>query len=167
MKRFLFPLLALLYLTGCSDSNTTLEQKLKEAVTEGEVDAKGYKTINLTELTDFEWDKLYYFQPGEDKKIISDAIGFRWDGATVEDGYRRLLFVKGQEVVSYTDYNYREFPLAVYGCRGDKWVYPSSRSTFATFKYCSGDDKVYTFIPVACIEDISELIANKCPEKAA
>ncbi|MBC5992827.1 hypothetical protein [Pontibacter cellulosilyticus] len=163
MKRYLLPLLALLYFTSCSDSNTSLEQKLREAVTEGEVGANGYKTINLTELTDFEWDRLYYFQAGEDNKSISDAIGFKWEGAGVDEGYRRLLFVKGEEVVSYTDYNYSEFPLFVYGCQGDKWVYPISRSSFASFKYCNEDVEVYTFIPVPCVEDIRELMTYKCP----
>ena len=166
MKKYLLPLLALLYFASCSDSNTTFEQKLKTAVTADEAGTNGYKTVNLAELTDFEWDRLYFFQAGEDKKSISDAIGFKWEGAAVDAGYRRLLFVKGEEVVSYTDYLYSEFPLFVYGCQGDKWVYPSSRSTFATFKYCSGEDEVYAFIPVACVGDISELMANKCPEKA-
>ncbi len=167
MKRYLLPLLAILYFTSCSDNNTSLEQKLREAVTEGEAGPKGYKTINLTELTDFEWERMYYFQPNEDKRSISDAIGFRWEGVEVKAGFRRLLFVKGEEVVSYVDYNYDEFPLALYGCHSDKWIYPSSRSQFATFKYCSGDSEVYTFIPVPCVEDIRELMEYNCPEKAA
>lgn len=165
MKRYLLPLLALLYFTSCSDSNTSLENKLKEAVTEGETGPSGYKTISLTELTDFEWDKLYYFQAGEEKKLIGSAIGFKWDGPAVGEEDRRLLFVKGEEVVSYVDYNYREFPLFVYGCDEDKWVYPKSRSQFASFKYCDGDKETYTFIPVACVGNIKDLMQLKCPDK--
>lgn len=165
MKRYILPLIALLYLASCSDSNSSLEEKLMTAVTEGEVGADGYKTIQLSDLTDFEWETMYYFQPYEDKKVISDAIGFKWDGAEVKEGFRRLLFVKGDEVVSYVDYNYNEFPLAVYGCEGDKWVYPKSRTQFASFKYCSGEKEVYTLMPVRCIEDIRELMQYKCPEK--
>ncbi|GAB3199204.1 hypothetical protein ABID22_001773 [Pontibacter aydingkolensis] len=165
MKRFVLPLLAILYLAGCSDSNTSLEQELKAAVTEGEAGPKGYKTVKLTELTDFEWDKVYYFQPNENKWAISDVIGFRWEGDDIEPNHRRLLFVKGEEVVSYTDYDYTEFPLFVYGCQNDRWIYPSSRSEFATFKYCIGEQEVYTFIPVACAEDIRELMEYECAEK--
>lgn len=165
MKRYLIPLLALLYFTSCTDSNTSLEQKLRTAVTEGEAGPNGYKTVNLAELTDFEWDRLYYFQAGEDKKSISDAIGFKWEGAEVKAGRNRLLFVKGEEVVSYVDYTYTDFPLFVYGCRNDKWIYPRERSQFATFKYCSGENEIYTFIPVACVGDIRQLMEYKCPEK--
>ena len=166
MKRYILPLLALLYLASCSDSNTTLEEKLQAAVTEGKADNNGYKTIQLSELTDFDWDMMYYFQPYEDKKVISDAIGFKWEGDEVKEGFRRLLFVKGKEVVSFVDYNYNEFPLAVYGCEGDKWVYPKARTQFASFKYCSGENEVYTFIPVRCKDDIKELTTYKCQDKA-
>ena len=166
MKRFLLPLLAILFFASCSDSNTSLKENLREAVTEGEAGPQGYKTVNLAELTDFEWDRMYYFNAGETKNSISDAIGFRWDGSNVEAGNMRLLFVKGEEVVSYFDYNYQEFPLMVYGCQGDKWVYPRDRSQFATFKYCSGDVETYAFIPVPCVNDIRELMGYKCPEKA-
>ncbi|WP_439881234.1 hypothetical protein ACSX1A_19095 [Pontibacter sp. MBLB2868] len=163
MKRYLLPFLMLLVFAGCSDSNTSLEEKLKTAVTEGEAGANGYKTIRMADLTDFEWEKMYYFQPYETKKDISDAIGFKWEGAEVKEGYRRLLFVNQGQVVSFVDFNYNEFPLFVYGCQGDKWVYPKSRTEFASFKYCDGDDAVYTFIPVQCIENIRQLMDRKCP----
>ncbi|WP_276497663.1 lipoprotein [Pontibacter litorisediminis] len=165
MKRYILPLLALLWLAGCNGSNTALNEKLKAAVTEGEAGPEGYKTINMAELTDFDWDMLYFFQPNEDEQAISDVIGFTWDGAEVPENHRRLLFVKGEEVVSYVDYYYNDFPLFVYGCGDDKWVYPKSRSEFASFKYCSGEQEIYTFIPVPCVDNIRLLMDNKCPEK--
>ncbi|MDX5438157.1 MAG: hypothetical protein LPK03_13225 [Pontibacter sp.] len=167
MRHYLFPLLALIWLAGCSGSNTSLNDKLRTAVTEGEAGTQGYKTIQLGDLTDFEWETMYYFQPNEDEKAISEVIGFAWEGAEVPEDHRRLLFVNGQEVVSYVDYYYNDFPLFVYGCEGDRWVYPKSRSTFASFKYCSGEQEVYTFIPVACVENIRELMDSKCPEGGA
>ncbi|CAM3569062.1 hypothetical protein POKO110462_09740 [Pontibacter korlensis] len=153
-----------LLLFGCSGSNTSLNEKLRAAVTEGEVGAQGYKTIQMADLTDFEWDVMYYFQPNEDEKAISDVLGFKWEGAEVPENHRRLLFVKEQEVVSYVDYYYKDFPLFVYGCEGDKWIYPKSRTNFASFKYCSGEKEIYTFIPVQCVENIRMLMDNKCPE---
>ncbi len=168
MKRYLVPLLVLLALaSGCSDSDNTLNDNLLKAVTEGEVGPQGYKTIQLADVTDFDWDTMYYFQPNEDKKAISDAIGFRWEGDAVKAGHRRLLFVKGEQVVSFVDYNYEELPLFVYGCEDDKWVYPKSRTEFASFKYCSGSDDtpVYAFIPVRCLSNIQELMAQACPEE--
>ncbi|WP_139307986.1 hypothetical protein [Pontibacter flavimaris] len=167
MKRCIWPLLALLLLAGCNGSNTALNEKLKAAVTGGEVGPEGYKTIRMAELTDFDWDTMYFFQPNEDEKSISDAIGFKWEGDAVPDNHRRLLFVKDGEVVSYVDYYYNDFPLFVYGCEADKWVYPKSRSEFASFKYCSGEEQVYAFIPVPCVENIRLLMDNKCPEGEA
>ena len=156
-----------LLLFGCSGSNQELNQKLRDAVTEGEAGAEGYKTVQLAELTDFDWDVMYYFQPNEDKKAISDVIGFKWEGAEVPEDHRRLLFVKGQEVVSYMDYYYKDFPLFVHGCGNDKWVYPKSRSTFASFKYCSGNQEVYAFIPEPCVDNIRILMDNECPDGEA
>lgn len=163
LKNILFFVSALLLLS-CSDSNSELNEKLKAAVTEGEPGTQGYKTIQMAELTDFEWETMYYFQPNEDQKAISDAIGFKWQGDVVPDNHRRLLFVNGEEVVSYVDYYYDEFPLFVYGCEGDRWVYPKSRTNFASFKYCDGEKEIYTFIPVQCAENIQELMDYECPE---
>ncbi|MHA6246504.1 hypothetical protein ACXYMU_01100 [Pontibacter sp. CAU 1760] len=164
MKRFLWPLLALALFAGCSDSNSDLNEKLMQAVTEGETNAEGYKTIDMAAVTDFDWDKMYYFQPNEDQKAISDAIGFRWEGSGVQSGSRRLLFVKGEEVVSFVDYVYEELPLFVYGCEDDKWIYPQSRSEFASFKYYAGGKEVYAFIPARCLENIKDLMEQQCPE---
>lgn len=164
MKVYILTLLALFLFAGCSDSNDSLKEKLQEAVTDGAAGTKGYKTIQMTDLTDFEWDTMYYFQPNDDKKSISDAIGFKWEGEPVALGQHRLLFVNDGQVVSYIDYIYSEFPLFVYGCEGDKWVYPKSRTEFASFKYCNGEEQVYTFIPVECVENIRDLMERKCPE---
>ena len=167
MKSYFIPLLLLVFFaSSCSDSDNKLEEKLRAAVTEGEAGANGYKTIQMADLTDFEWEKMYYFQPYETKKDISDAIGFKWEGAEVKEGFRRLLFVSQGQVVAFVDYNYNEFPLFVYGCQGDRWVYPKARTTFASFKYCDGDKEIYTFMPVQCIENIRELMAYKCTENA-
>ncbi|SFU85960.1 hypothetical protein [Pontibacter akesuensis] len=167
MMRNLLLFVTALFILSCSDSNSNLEEKLTTAITEGEVGPEGYKIIQMTELTDFEWDRMYYFQASEDKKEISAAIGFKWDGTTVPELSRRLLFVKDQEVVSFVDFNYNDFPLFVYGCEDDKWVYPNSRSQFASFKYCDGDREIYTFIPVKCIDNIKELMAYDCPAEGA
>ncbi|TPE44903.1 lipoprotein [Pontibacter mangrovi] len=167
MKRYLLPLLALLWLAGCSGSNDSLREKLQAAVTEGEAGPEGYKTIDMAALTDFDWDRMYFFQPNEDEAAISDVLGFEWSGSEVPEEHRRLLFVKGQEVVSYVDYYYKDFPLFVYGCGDDRWIYPKSRAAFASFKYCSGDQEIYTFIPVACLDNVRELMGSKCPEAEA
>lgn len=168
MMRKRLPLLFILVLfvfTGCSDSNNPLLEKLQTAITSGEAGPSGYKTISLEKLTDFEWDTLYYFQQLTSVNDIRNEIGFKWDGTQVPNLHHRLLFVKNGQVTSFMDYAYADFPLVVYGCNQDRWVYPRSRTEFASFKYCQGDTVTYTFIPVACIENLQELMGQKCPEK--
>lgn len=163
-RKLLLPFTFLLLLMGCSDSNDALLEKLQTAVEETEAGADGYHVIAMDSLTDFEWETVYFFQASEDEKAISDAIGFKWKGATVPELNRRLLFVNDGKVVSFVDYDFTEFPLFVYGCNTDRWVYPRSRSTFATFKYCSSDETTYPFIPVECIDNLSEMVEAGCPE---
>ena len=163
-RKLLLPFTFLLLLTGCSDSNDALLEKLQAAVEKEEFGADGYQVIALDSLTDFEWETVYFFQAPEDEKAISDAIGFKWKGDAVPELNRRLLFVNNGEVVSFVDYDYTEFPLFVYGCNTDRWVYPRSRSRFATFKYCVSDETIYPFIPVECIDNLREMVEAGCPE---
>ncbi|MER2999137.1 hypothetical protein [Pontibacter populi] len=163
MKNILL-LAVVVFLCSCSGGNKQLLEKLQTAVTSEETGTKGYRTINLAELTDFEWDTLYYFQEGENPRDISDVIGIKWDGSDVPGGHSRFLFVKDGQVSSFTDYDLTEFPLRVFGCNQDRWVYPRERSTFATFKYCQGDEELYAFIPEPCLPNLSELQNSKCPE---
>jgi len=164
LRKLLLSVPVFLLLMSCSDSNDGLLDKLQASVEEAEEGTHGYQVIALDSLTDFEWETLYFFQAGEDKKAISDAIGFKWEGETVPELNRRLLFVQDGKVVSFVDYNYTEFPLFVYGCNTDRWVYPRSRSRFATFKYCAHEETTYPFIPVECISNLSEMLGHGCPE---
>jgi hypothetical protein len=163
MKNFLLLTIVILF-CSCSGGNDQFLEKLQTAITSEAASAKNYKTIKLTDLTDFEWDTLYYFQEGEHPRDISGVIGIKWDGPEVPGGHSRLLFVKGGQVTSFTDYSLTEFPLRVFGCNTDKWVYPRERSTFATFKYCQNNTELYAFIPEPCLANLSELQHGKCPE---
>lgn len=167
MIRKVFLLLTTITFLSCSDSNNTLLENLQTAVEEEKMGEEGYNVVDLASLTDFEWDTLYFFQASEDKRAISDAVGFKWEGATVPQLNRRLLFVKDGQVVSYTDYNYTEFPMMVYGCNEDRWVYPRSRTKFATFKYCDDGETIYPFIPVECAGNLSEMVEIGCPAEEA
>jgi hypothetical protein len=167
MKKYLLFLFVIFIFMGCSDSNNQLLDKLQTAVTAEKTGKAEYNVVKLDELTDFEWDTVYFFAGQVNPKEIADEIGIKWDGKATPGGHDRLLFVHNNKVVSYIDYKLEELPLRVYGCNQDRWVYPRSRSTFATFKYCQDDKEVYAFIPEPCFGNIRELKGNKCPEKTA
>lgn len=162
MKNILF-LFVLLASVSCSDSNNQLLDRLKDAVESVDKNEAGYEIIALEQLTDFEWDTLYYFHQLDDKNYISRQIGFKWDGDPVPNLHRRFLFVKDGKVVSYTDYEFSELPVTLYGCAEDRWVYPRNRTNFAAFKYCSGEEYSYPFIPAPCVGEFRDMIDADCP----
>jgi hypothetical protein len=165
MKKNLLLLLIVFAFAGCSKSDDELLNKLQTEV-EKEAGKTGYHTVSMESLTDFEWDVMYFFEGDVEVEEIENEIGFKWDGSTIPGGHNRLLFVHQNQVVNYIDYNTEEFPLRVFGCNTDRWVYPRRRSTFATFKYCQNNEEVYAFIPVPCLENIRELMDFKCDERA-
>ena len=166
MKKNLLLLLIGFTLFSCSDSDDTLLKKLQAAVEAPPKNKAGYNVVQLDQLTDFEWDAMYYFGEEVNPKEMSDQLGFKWDGEAIPGGHDRLLFVYQNQVVNYIDYNTEEFPLEVFGCDKDRWVYPRSRSKFAAFKYCQGDKKTYAFIPEPCVGNILELKSSVCKEES-
>ena len=165
MKKNLLLLLIVFAFAGCSKSDDELLNKLRTEV-EKEGGKTGYHTVSMESLTDFDWDLMYFFAGETDVKEIEGQIGFKWDGSAIPGGHNRLLFVHQNQVVNYIDYNAEEFPLRVFGCNQDRWIYPHNSSTFATFKYCHNGEEVYAFIPESCLENIRELMALKCKETA-
>ncbi len=61
------------------------------------------ETINLKEVTPFEWDKVYSFSPYTPKDTIYETIGYKWDRIqeTVNEGMNQIVFLKDGEVVCY------------------------------------------------------------------
>lgn len=166
MKNILL-LLVLLVFASCKKEDPLL-MKLKAAVETSEQSEAGYEVIDMAALTDFEWETLYHFHQLDEKNYISRVIGFRWMGDEVPNLHRRFLFVNNGEVVKVVDYDFRELPLTLYGCAEDRWIYPRSRASFATFKYCTGEDgkdTTYPMIPVACISDFQTMIDAECPKQ--
>ena len=59
--------------------------------------------VNLSELTPFEWDKLYSFTPYTPRESIYETVGYKWDSIseTVSEGMNQLVFMKDEKVVCY------------------------------------------------------------------
>jgi len=61
------------------------------------------ETINLKEVTPFEWDKVYSFSPYTPKDTIYETVGYKWDRIqeTVNEGMNQIVFMKDGKVVCY------------------------------------------------------------------
>lgn len=162
--------IASMLLVGCTGSNDEFLEKMRQQMKPVRTMTHGYRVLNLSDLTDFEWDSVYFFRGGSvpDNAEINSKIGFEWDGESVPDGFNRLLFVRGREVVSYTDFipwNEQPMPIWMFGCRGDRgWGISRKDARFAVFRDCASGE-TYDMVPLRCIDDFRVLIEQGCTEK--
>lgn len=65
--------------------------------------------VNLLDITPFEWDKVYFFEPYTQKEWIYETVGYKWDtiSETVNEGMNQIVFIKNNQVVCYV-YGYPE-----------------------------------------------------------
>ncbi|MFY0804613.1 hypothetical protein [Peribacillus frigoritolerans] len=82
------------------------EELLKE-----EVLSTGHsvETINLLEVTPFDWDVVYSFEPYTPLDHIYETVGYKWDtiNVTVNEGMNQIVFLNDGKVVCYL-YGYPE-----------------------------------------------------------
>ena len=64
---------------------------------------KSVETVNLTDITPFEWDVVYSFDPYTTKDEIYETVGYKWDSIseTVNEGMNQIVFLKDGKVVCY------------------------------------------------------------------
>ncbi|WP_222439383.1 hypothetical protein [Sporosarcina sp. BP05] len=61
------------------------------------------ESVNLSNVTPFEWDIVYSFSPYTSKDTIYKTVGYKWDtiSETVSEGMNQLVFMKEEKVVCY------------------------------------------------------------------
>lgn len=61
------------------------------------------ESVNLSDITPFEWDLVYSFDPYTSKDLIYQTVGYKWDSIseTVNGGMNQLVFMKNEKVVCY------------------------------------------------------------------
>ncbi|MFF2590602.1 hypothetical protein ACFVSS_22635 [Peribacillus butanolivorans] len=61
------------------------------------------ETINLLDVTPFDWDVVYSFKPYTPKDDIYETVGYKWDtiSETVNEGMNQVVFLKDGKVVCY------------------------------------------------------------------
>ena len=64
---------------------------------------KSVETVNLTDITPFEWDVVFSFDPYTTKDTIYETVGYKWDNIseTVNEGMNQIVFLKDGKVVCY------------------------------------------------------------------
>ena len=87
------------------------------------------ETLNLSDITPFQWEKIYSFAPYMPKDKIYAAIGYKWDNIreTVGEQMNQIVFLKDGKVVCY-----------VYG-------YPSNNRYGISFHSMDYKDGIATF----------------------
>jgi hypothetical protein len=67
------------------------------------------ETINLLDVTPFDWEVVYSFKPYTPKENIYETVGYKWDtiSETVNEGMNQIVFLKDGKVVCYL-YGYPE-----------------------------------------------------------
>lgn len=67
------------------------------------------ETVNLTDITPFEWDVVYSFDPYTTKDTIYETVGYKWNNIseTVNEGMNQIVFMRDGKVVCYL-YGYPE-----------------------------------------------------------
>jgi hypothetical protein len=67
------------------------------------------ESINLLDVTPFEWDVVYTFKPYTQKEDIYETVGYKWDtiSETVNEGMNQIVFLNDGKVVCYL-YGYPE-----------------------------------------------------------
>ena len=76
------------------------EELLKEKVLSIE---QTVEIIDFSEVTPFEWDVVYLFDPYTPKDKVYDTVGYKWDNIkeTVSEGMNQIVFMKDGKVVCY------------------------------------------------------------------
>lgn len=76
------------------------EQLLREEVLSIE---QSVESINLLDITPFEWDTVYSFDPYTSKEKVYETVGYKWDNIseTVSEGMNQIVFMKDEKVVCY------------------------------------------------------------------
>lgn len=91
------------FLSGCSKS---FDQEIAQYI---ELNCKDLEieecTIDINDITEFEWDRMYVFGGLTIPSEIDGALGFMCNCDPVEDNYMRIVFVNGDQVVNQSEYH--------------------------------------------------------------
>jgi hypothetical protein len=103
-----FVLTLALLASACSQSDSALQKAIAGAVAVGDG-----TVFRMSDLAEFEWDRLHVIPPYTASDEIDRELGFHWPsaqstGIEQRDDIALLVFVRGAEVVRYVDFPRRD-----------------------------------------------------------
>lgn len=97
-------LIALSLLTACTMNNRDISARI-----EAQFNASQTEPINLASFGPTSWERVCILPPYTDNKQAEEILGFKWNSdfktsIKGSDGINVLVFVRGSEVVAYTEH---------------------------------------------------------------
>lgn len=108
----------------CNKINNSVSKEISKKVSDGEG-----TTINIANLTNFEWEKLYIFDPYESRDSIQNTIGQEFlkendIHISVSEEVTLLVFTKNNNVVHYFNHPRKKGDFA--GLKAHEWLTPKN-----------------------------------------
>jgi hypothetical protein len=100
-RKIIYGILIIIAFTACHSNlkNNIIDKIHQECGNQAKPNCK----ISLTEVTKFNWNKMYIFGDWTTSDTIAKVIGFKYAGDDVPDQYWRMLFTDGTKVVYEED----------------------------------------------------------------
>lgn len=119
----------MLSLIGCQNANKgKLERKIEKHI-ENQC-SNDICTIDLSDITEFQWDKLYVFNESATLDTIENVIGQNYPFFT--DIARRMVFINSNNIIVYHE---DVFPLASQFVNGQVLFNLSENVTYRLFSH--------------------------------
>ena len=98
---------ALLF-TGCKNAEQQKENKQISVKIEAALNQKNFNYLDLTKVSDKDWDKICVIETYTPNEYVESKIGFKWNGLDgidrISGKFSLLLFIKNKTVIEYVQH---------------------------------------------------------------
>jgi len=95
----------LIILASCSQGTVNHNKELEKSISSA-IEVKGVEEIDLSSLTDFDWEKVYIFGPYTTQEMINEKLGVNYkDPSSIDyrDDINLIVFLDNNKVVQYAE----------------------------------------------------------------